>query len=217
MMKQNQLLLAAALVLGATGFSVSAQTPIFTTGPINGTLDAWNLTSGYEEASSFTLTDPATIGNATFGLWVATGETLTSVDWAITSSVGGTPLPSAAGTVIPTSTLLTSDNSYGYDIYSESFSIPSIALGAGTYYLQLDNGVTTSSSSAYWDENDGANSTGYIYDTSAWQTLASEIPGSVSLAFTLSGATSVPEPGTLALAGMGALALGRLARRRAGK
>ncbi len=215
MTKRDQLQLAAALVLGATGFSASAQTTIFTSGAINGTVNGWGITPTYEAASSFTLTNPATIDNATFGLWVTTGETLTSVHWAITSSAGGTPLPAAAGTAIPSVSSLLASDFFGNDIYSESFTIPSIELGAGTYYLQLDHAVATGGALAYWDENDGPNSLAYYYDTSVsdpWQTY-----GTASLAFTLSGENSVPEPGTLALAGMGALVLGRFVRRQAGK
>jgi hypothetical protein len=93
-------------------------------------------------------------------------------------------------------------SAYGeYDVYAETFSI-NAAIPAGTYWLTLDNAVATASGApVYWDENDGPSA--YAQYSTA-NGLPADITGSES--FTLSGQT-VPEPTTLALAGLGGVAL----------
>ena len=69
---------------------------------------------------------------------------MTSVDWSIlTDPANGPVLASGTASVVQT---FIQSNVAGYDIDSESFVIPSLALSAGTYWLELgDNTVTCSS------------------------------------------------------------------------
>ena len=79
---------------------------------------------------------------------------------------------------------------------------PFSQLRAGTYWLTLDNAVATVSGFAvYWDENDGPSAYAQYMTADG---SSGGIAGSES--FTLSGQT-VPEPTTLALAGLGGVAL----------
>jgi hypothetical protein len=194
-MKHHQIAVGLALCAGC--FSAGAQSVVFTSGPVNGTLIGYTINQGWAVADSFTLAAPATIGSASFGAWIDTGDTLTSVDWAIASSAFGPAL--ASGTALnPASTFVTTSSSGdNYTIDSDSFSIQPVSLGAGTYYFELQNAQTAENNAAYWDENDSADSTGVqSYDDSN----PGDHPGE---SFTLFA--PAPEPGALALAGVGSL------------
>ena len=71
-----------------------------------------------------------------------------------------------------------------------------VGIGAGTYWLELSNGVTTDALYLFWDKNDGPS-------------LANAIPGGVigSEAFTVYG-SKVPVPPSALLLGSGLLGLG---------
>jgi len=183
-----------ALCLFCSSAGTRAQSTVFTTGPINGTLTGWAINGNFGVADSFTLSQPATIGNVTFGSWLATGDTLTSVNWAIASSPFGSTL--ASGTALnPTSTFITTAISGHFSVYSETFSISSVSLSPGTYYFEMQNAQTPGGQDGFWDENNGPNSTAALYENgSFYESIGAE-------SFTLS--TPVPEPGVLALACLG--------------
>ena len=96
-----------------------------------------------------------------------------------------------------------------YPIYSSSFNIPSLPLSAGTYWLQLQNAVTTNGSHVYWDINYGP-STAYLQPY-GYGTYAI---GSESFQVT---ATPTPIPAALWLVGSGLAGVFGFARRKAGK
>lgn len=123
---------------------------LYDNGPINGSVDAWSLNYGYATTNSFTLDSAATITGFTFGVWVYAGDIPRSVDYLISMSpFGGTPAN------VPLTSTFQYSNQYGYDIDSESVSSLHIALDAGTYWLTLQNAVTTQGNPLYWDENSG--------------------------------------------------------------
>ena len=63
-------------------------------GPINGTTDAWTINFGYIVSDTFTAGSNTT--GFQFGTWEFPGDTLSSVDWSITTQEnGGTRLPRA--------------------------------------------------------------------------------------------------------------------------
>ena len=62
--------------------------------------------------------------------------------------------PIASGTA-STSTQFISTNFAGYDIDTITASGLNVSLGAGTYWLNLDNAVTSQGNPLYWDENSG--------------------------------------------------------------
>ena len=202
-------LVGVALCLLA-GMPASAST-IYSNGPINGAIDAFNITTD-SVANSFTVLSPSTVASATFGAWLFSGDTMVSVDWQITNApLGGTVLGSGTGNVANTPFLV--PNSYNYDVYSEAFSISPLALGVGTYWFQLQNATTTSLGIAFWDENDGPSAavSSSLGDLSL---LDSSYPGTGthSESFQLDSA-AVPEPGTIALLGCGIVFVGLLRRK----
>jgi hypothetical protein len=211
-MKFGQIAIGLALCTGwlAPGcFTAGAQSVVFTSGPINGTLNSYSINQGFAVADSFTLAAPATLGSAAFGAWLDVGGTLTSVDWAIASSPFGSPL--ASGTALnPMSTFVTVNNTGdNFDIYSETFSLPHVSLGAGNYYFELQNAqLAEAGGPVFWDGNNSANSTG-VQDSQG--SFLANRPGE---SFTLFAPVAVPEPTTLALACLGPLVMLALRRKK---
>ena len=199
--------LTITLALLSAAASASANNPIrYINGPITAT-GGNSIGTVSSVFDSFTLTNNATLRNITAGIWTQTGYSLTSLDWAITTGyISGTTL--ASGTVSSFSTSLFAANVLGaYTVNSDNFAITPTDLPAGDYWLELSNaqgfnGVSTSGT-VYWDANGGP-STAYDNDDGI----------TTSESFTIHGTpTPTPEPGTLALCGLG-LAGGWIARRR---
>ena len=179
---------------------VTAQNYLYDNGPINGTVDAWTINFGYAVTDSFIMSSAQTITGFQFGVWAYPGDTPISVDFSIgTSPFSGTPM-----TVALTSTFLYS-NQYGYDVDLETANTW-VPLSAGTYWLTLQNAVTTEGNPLYWDENSGPS----LAQESALGTIPSE--SFQILGATLTGTT--PEPGTIALFGSGVLGVAALLRRK---
>lgn len=185
----------------------TAQSYIYDNGPINGTVDAWTINFGYAVTDSFIMPTAQTITGFQFGVWAYPGDTPLSVDFSIgTSPFSGTP-----ETVALTSTYLYT-NQYGYDIDLETAYV-NIPLSAGTYWLTLQNAVTTQGNPLYWDENSGPS----LAQESSLGTIPSEsfqILGPCDLGGHNQSCGPTPEPGTIALFGSGVLGLAALLRRK---
>ena len=191
------LLCVAAAVVPASGGT------IYDNGPANGSVYAWTINFGYVVSDSFTVGAASTVFGVDFYVWAYPGDTALTVDWSITSAeFGGTTYGS--GTASLSSTFISS-NQYGYDIDRLSASGLYLALGAGTYWLNLQNATTALGDPLFWDENSGPSSA----SESAVGTIASE-------AFDINGTRNVesPEPGSILLFGSGILGLAGLLRRK---
>jgi hypothetical protein len=206
------------LVGALAAVPASADTVLYSDGTSTYAENAYSMQSTFAITDSFTLSQTSTITAADFGIWLGSGESLTSVEWAITTAAfGGTT--EASGTANPTAgSLITtysvpSDPPTIYDIYTETFSIPTLTLGPGTYYFQLGDAVSTTTPRitypVAWDESGGP-STAYQYQD----------PGTVSVGgetFDILGTEDVaatPEPGSFLLLGSGLLAMAGLVRRK---
>ena len=160
-----------------------------------------------------------------FGVWEFPGDSLSSIDWSITSGEnGGTVYGSGTATKSGSnsggslSDKFITTNQYGYDI--DMATVSGIAVGsgsgnlpAGTYWLNLQNATVPSGDPVYWDENSGAGCKSNGCPSSASESSVGTIP---SEAFTINtGSTgTTPEPSSIMLFGSGILGLAGLLRRR---
>jgi PEP-CTERM motif-containing protein len=195
----------AAVVASALLTTAAAQAEVvYDNGPANGTVNAWTINFGYSIADNFTLAGPSTLTGANFTLWNSPGDVTSTVDWSILGSpTAGPALAHGTAAVIQNYQLT---NGYGYDINSDNIVLPSITLGAGTYWFELENAIVSSGDSVYWDINGGPSQIsesdlGYNPDPSIYA------PGlnSTSNAFQILG--TIPEPASLFVLGSGLVGL----------
>ncbi|MEJ0048088.1 MAG: PEP-CTERM sorting domain-containing protein [Rhodospirillales bacterium] len=172
------------------------------------------MTSGFQVADSFTLGGASTLTGLNFGVWAFPGDTMSQIDWSIVSSpTGGSTLASGTATV---SSVLQFNNSFGFNIYLDTIQLGNIALGAGNYWIELQNASTGNSDPIYWDINGGPSqiwesSLGYNPDPGTYAIGLNN----ASNAFQILGTTEVPEPASLAVFAAGLLGFASLRRRQA--
>ncbi len=201
---------------------------LYSNGPINGgdgpgLGDAFTINYGYSVSDSFTVGAAGTVTGFDFGSWNFSGDVLTQVDWAIGSTTYGNDLGFGTATGLSVSTALQYTNGDGYDIYLNTISGLNVALGAGTYWLTLQNAVVPNGDPLFWDENDGP-STAFA---SAYGNLANAAGGQLpycangaannictgSESFDVFGTTSAtPEPSTELFVGAGLLLTAGISR-----
>ena len=180
---------------------------LYSDGAINGGSGGAFVSGGSETTDSFSIAADANATSVSnVGLWITPQTSaLLTINWLISTAPdgGGTVEGSATGASFTSDTL---HNTVGttYDVYNVSFSLGSIFLGPGTYYLELSGATTTPSGGGVaWDENGGPSTA----DTNGSAVVAEsfEVDGNF---------TGTPEPATLATIGAGLGILGLLARRR---
>lgn len=141
---------------------------LYSNGAINGTVNAIPINIGGDIADSFTLSSGATLTGVTLGLWAYYGSPPVTVDWLIWSDPG----PADGGTLLDSANDASLSNTFllnnhvfinGFDVYQSSFSLPSISLGPGTYWLELTNANDSMSSFIDWDANGGPSGAQSLY------------------------------------------------------
>jgi hypothetical protein len=191
-----------------------AQT-VYSNGPINGNTDAWTINFGFVVSDTFNVTNTSTITGGSFGMWLFSGDTLTSAELSITSGEdSGTSYFDQTVSFTQTNCSL---NGFGFNVCTESTTFNGPTLNSGTYWLNLQNASVPSGDPVYWDENSGP--------SSASENTIGSIPsesftvlGSTSTTTTTSTSTStttsVPEPSSIMLFGSGILGLAGVLRRK---
>jgi hypothetical protein len=231
------LTLCVLLILPASAGVLYTNDPLngYLNDPINGGFGppgspgggfAWNITQYSSDSpsvsDSFTLSSAATVTGFDFATWNFSGDVTTTVDWSIGTAAFGSDFSGTAGL----SNSLFGTNPYSFNVYTNTATGLSVSLAAGTYWLTLQNAVTTSGRPVYWDENDGPSvafqtTTGSLAHPPLGTACAN---GAVNVdqsptctgseTFDIVGNSTVPEPGSLGLLGCGILALAGLLRRK---
>lgn len=210
----------AILCLALAAVPASAQV-LYDNGPINGTVDAWTINFGFVIGDSFTLLNSSTVGGFNFGAWETAGDVLTSVDWSITSlPVGGMVYGSGTASGKNLTDQFISLNQYGYDIDMITVTGLNVPLSfVPTYWLNLQNAVSTGGNPVYWDENSGIGCKG---DNGMGGGCPSEASGGgvgtdPSESFDINGTNGsggTPEPGSFILLLSGVLGVVGVLRRK---
>jgi hypothetical protein len=208
-----------------------ADTVLFNSGPINGTISGEFINLSFEIADSFSLPSNGTLTGVKVGLDLpGPSNTPIQLDWAIWNAAGpgggGSILDSAVGATLSNTFLFTSTlGGFGTtEVYQSSFSLPSITLSAGTYWLELQNAVDSASNGVAWDLNNGPSTVwaspppGIVTagaPDNCGDTGSPIIPGLATCgsAFEITGET-VPEPRGLALFVVGCLLAGAVLSRK---
>ena len=179
---------------------------LYEDGPVNGTTDAWTINFGYIVSNTFTLTGSATVNGFDFYAWEYPGDKALTVDWSVTSDeFGGTTYGSGTANL---SDQFLSENQYGFNVDKLTASNLNLNLGAGTYWLNLQNAVTELGEPVFWDENSGAGCHSQGCPSEPSENDVGTIPPESFDVTGTYGTGATPEPGSILLLGSGILALG---------
>jgi PEP-CTERM motif len=223
-----------AVVPALAGTDNNCQAPgcggwTYDNGPINGTTDAWTINFGYIVSDTFVAAGSVNVFS--FGVWEFPGDTMSSVQWSITSGEnGGTLYGSGTASGSNLSDRFLSTNQYGYDIDLITARGLNVSLSSGAkYWLNLQNAAVPSGDPVYWDENSGG---GYFpgcvrcfvrtckgtgCPSQASESAIGTIPSesfTIASGFDSSGPSGTPEPSSILLFGSGVLGLIGLLRRK---
>jgi hypothetical protein len=190
------------LVVAAAAVPAKADTLFYDNGPLDGNTQAYSINFGFSVSDSFFMVGGTLPSGATIGLWVLPGDKPRTVDWSIGSTFYGSDLGSGTSNLMNTFDFT---NSFGYDIYTSSFSISGAAPPQGTFYLTLQNATSRLDSPVYWDQNSG--------QSQAMDSSLGSIPSETFQLFGR-GDAQTPEPASFLLFGSGLLGLAGGIRRR---
>jgi hypothetical protein len=137
------------------------------------------------------------------------GNSVVSVNWAITTQpFGGTTL--ASGTATNMSSIL-----FGGNMYQETFSFSALALGSGTYWLELSDIIDSGGLLGAWEISSGPSEAfGEIVQGNMWSLPSETFQILGTSAGTPPTPPSIPEPSSFLLLGSGMAGLADLIKRK---
>ena len=211
---RTRMALLAVVSLALAAIPAWTQNWTYDNGPINGLTDAWTIDFGYTVSDTFVAGGASVTGFA-FGAHEFPGDTVTSVDWSITSGEnGGTVYGSGTASGANLTDKYISGNQFGFDIDLITVTGLNVATTSGTtYWLDLSNAMVPSGDPVYWDENSGLGCMSNGCPSKASESSVGTIP---SESFTISGGGSgtTPEPGSFMLFASGTIGLLGVLRRK---
>ena len=152
----------AAGILAVVVFSAApavCQATLYDNGP-DGNIGYYHVNFGSAVANSFVLTQPATVTGAILTLYSVDDRNHPEhLKWTITTEPFG---GAVEGTGFVNLSILEPPylTTFLFFAWKEGFTIPSVNLPAGTYYLQIQDVVTRWDTYAFWAQSSGGNSQG---------------------------------------------------------
>lgn len=164
-------MLATLILLAASGFG---QTTLYDNGP-DGDNGYYHVNFGSAVANSFALQQPATLTGVILTLYAVDDRNHPlHLKWTITTAPFGGEVK---GTGFVNLSILQPPylTNFLFFAWKEGFTIPSVNLPAGTYYLQIQDVVTQWDTWAFWAQSSGGSSQG------SYEAIGQNGTGTVSL------------------------------------
>ncbi len=196
------------VLLALVAIPALAQNDIYNNGPTNGTTDGWTINFGFAVSNTFDLAGPSNVNGVVFAAWLFPGDTLLNAEVLITSEeFGGTTYFDQVVSFTQSGCV---GNQYGYNVCTETGTFGDVNLGAGTYWLTLQNANVNTGDPVYWDENSGPSQA----SENAIGTIPSESFTVLGNSGTTTTQTGTPEPSSILLLGSGLLGVAGMLRRK---
>jgi hypothetical protein len=193
------------LCLGAT--SAVAQNDLYDNGPTNGQDLGWTISFGSAVSDQFILNTDVKVDAIDFAAWLLPGDVLETAEVSITSSeFGGT---SYFDQTVKFTASGCFSNAARHNVCNET-GTSIVNLNAGSYWLNLSNGVVNTSDPVYWDMNSGPS----LASESSLGTIPSESFSILGGSGGTSTTGTTPEPGGIMLFGSGVLGVAGVLRRK---
>lgn len=204
-MRTKALALACASLMMCTSAFADI---IYQNGTFNGTVQGAGISSPQFISDSFTVGAKSNLTSATVGLWTSEGASPVSLTWSIGSTAFGKDI--ASGTANLSNSLQTDFGDA--EVFLSMFNL-NATLNAGTYYLTLGNATSTNGTTVGWDINMGPSKAFYMNGPNDTGTADSEYFRLEGTPVRVTPPGRVPEPGSVAILGIGLLGLSAARRR----
>ncbi len=195
---------ATAMLLLSTGVAA----PVYSSGPINGTINASTFGRDFEVTTPFSLSSDISAASATVGVWSAVGLSPLAISWRLGTTAFGGELGNGTSQVSATLLRPLSVGGGHYWLYEAVFDLGQVDIASGSYFLTLTDSALNGDGYLMWDV------TSAQYIGAAQRGAAGWYSNIYSPSLELNEAsTAISEPGSLALVVGGVLMALSLRRR----